>query len=196
MADGRFEVFLRFVAGLSSPRTAWILEEFLGKFPHQTTGRVNDWVKEEVKRRARNTESDAGKRRLLNTLHYLFESQNPALAQETLGSVETLSFSGLVLTPIDCTVLSHAIRPCDTINHLDLDSCRIQCEGLQRLGPALHKCQQLRLGLNDLGDSGVKLVSEEMHLSLKAPCQAREKAIKWILLPAWLRMHFKPHKGL
>ncbi|XP_032872048.1 NACHT, LRR and PYD domains-containing protein 3-like, partial [Amblyraja radiata] len=157
------EVFLRFVAGLSSPRTAWILEEFLGKFPHQTICRVIDWVKEEVKRRAGNTGSEADKRRLLNTLHYLFESQNPALAQQTLGSVETLSFSGLGLTPIDCAVLSHAIRPCDTIKHLDLGNCRIQCEGLQRLGPVLHKCQYLGLGDNDLGDSGVKLVSDALR---------------------------------
>ncbi|XP_055487400.1 NACHT, LRR and PYD domains-containing protein 3-like isoform X1 [Leucoraja erinacea] len=163
MTDGRFEVFLRFVAGLSSPRTAWILEEFLGKFPHQTICRVIDWVKGEVKRRAGNTGSEADKRSLLNTLHYLFESQNPALAQQTLGSVETLSFSRLGLTPIDCAVLSHAIRLCDTIKHLDLASCRIQCEGLQRLGPALHKCQHLGLGDNDLGDSGVKLVSAALR---------------------------------
>ncbi|XP_078250979.1 NLR family member X1-like [Rhinoraja longicauda] len=141
--DGRFEVFLRFVAGLSSPRSARILEEFLGPFPHQTTCRVIDWVKEEVQRKAENTGKDADKRRLLNTLHYLFESQNPALAQQTLGSVETLSFRGQGLTPIDCAVLSHVIRHCDIIKHLDLWSCRIQCEGLQRLGPVLHKCQHL-----------------------------------------------------
>ncbi|XP_032872747.1 NACHT, LRR and PYD domains-containing protein 3-like [Amblyraja radiata] len=163
MTDGRFEVFLRFVAGLSSSRTAWILEEFLGKFPHQTICRVSDWVKGEVKRRAGNTRSDAGKRRLLNTMHYLFESQNPALAQQTLGSVETLSFSELGLTPIDCVVLSHAIRLCDTIKRLNLWNCRIQCEGLQRLGPVLHKCQDLGLGGNDLGDSGVKLVSAALR---------------------------------
>ncbi|XP_032872013.1 NACHT, LRR and PYD domains-containing protein 3-like [Amblyraja radiata] len=163
MTDGRFEVFLRFVAGLSSPRTAWILEEFLGKFPHQTICRVIDWVKEEVNRRAGNTESETGKRSLLNTLHYLFESQNPLLAQQTLGSVENLSFRALGLTPIDCAVLSHAIRLCDTIKHLDLECCCIQCEGLQRLGPALHKCQELRLGGNDLGDSGVKLVSAALR---------------------------------
>ncbi|XP_032872142.1 ribonuclease inhibitor-like [Amblyraja radiata] len=96
-------------------------------------------------------------------MHYLFESQSPVLAQQTLGSVETLSFSGLGLTPIDCAVLSHVIRLCDTIKDLDLESCHIQCEGLQRLGPALHKCQCLRLGDNDLGDSGVKLASAALR---------------------------------
>ncbi|XP_072891276.1 NACHT, LRR and PYD domains-containing protein 3-like [Hemitrygon akajei] len=157
--DGRFEVFLRFVAGLSSPMTVRGLEEFLGPFPHQTTCRVIDWVKEEVKHQSGNTESEAGKRRLLNTLHYLFESQNRGLAQAALEDVEALSFSRLTLTPIDCAVLSHVIGLCDTIKHLDLWKCRIQCEGIQWLGPGLHKCQELRLGKNKLGVSGVELVS-------------------------------------
>ncbi|XP_072893609.1 NACHT, LRR and PYD domains-containing protein 3-like [Hemitrygon akajei] len=161
--DGRFEVFLRFVAGLSNPMTARGLEEFLGPFPNETTCRVIDWVKEEVKRRSGNTWSEAGKRSLLNTLHYLFESQNRPLAQATLGSVETLSFSEMTLTPIDCAVLSHAIGLCDTIKHLDLGNCHIQYEGIQWLGPGLHKCQELRLGRNELGDSGVKLVSAALR---------------------------------
>ncbi|XP_072894562.1 NACHT, LRR and PYD domains-containing protein 3-like [Hemitrygon akajei] len=161
--DGRFEIFLRFVAGLSSPMTARGLEEFLGPFPHETTCRVIDWVKEEVKRQSGNTESEDGKRSLLNTLHYLFESQNRGLAQAALGSVETLSFRGMTLTPIDCAVLAHVIGLCDTINHLDLENCHIQCEGIQRLGPGLHKCQELGLGWNELGDSGVKLVSAALR---------------------------------
>ncbi|XP_072893396.1 NACHT, LRR and PYD domains-containing protein 3-like [Hemitrygon akajei] len=161
--DGRFEVFLRFVAGLSNPMTARGLEEFLGPFPHQTTCRVIDWVKNEVKHQSGNMGSEAGKRSLLNTLHYLFESQNRGLAQAALGSLETLSFSGMTLTPIDCAVLSHAIGLCDTIKHLDLEKCHIQCEGIQRLGPGLHKCQELRLEENDLGDSGVKLVSAALR---------------------------------
>ncbi|XP_072891811.1 NACHT, LRR and PYD domains-containing protein 3-like isoform X1 [Hemitrygon akajei] len=163
--DGRFEVFLRFVAGLSFPMTARGLEEILGPFPHQTTCRVIDWVKEEVKRQSRNTRSEAGKRSFLNTLHYLFESQNRGLAQAALGSVESLSFSGMTLTPIDCAVLSHVIGFCDTIKHLDLENCHIQFEGIQRLGPGLHKCQELRLGVNELGDSGVKLVSAALKNS-------------------------------
>ncbi|XP_051886246.1 NACHT, LRR and PYD domains-containing protein 3-like isoform X1 [Pristis pectinata] len=163
MKDGRFEVFLRFVAGLSFPGSARGLEEFLGPFSHQTTCRVIDWVKEEVKWQIRNTRNEAGKRRLLNTLHYLYESQNCGLVQATLGSVETLSLSGLQLTPVDCVVLSHAIGFCDTIKHLDLNCCHIQCEGLQRLGPSLHKCQKLGLANNNLGDSGVKLVTAALR---------------------------------
>ncbi|XP_067835947.1 NACHT, LRR and PYD domains-containing protein 3-like, partial [Heptranchias perlo] len=163
--DGRFEIFLRFVVGLSSPQSARPLEEFLGPFLHQTICGVIDWVKEKVEGQIGNTESQTGKRNLLNAFHYLFESQNQTLARATVGSVGTLIFgdrdSGrtLQLTPIDCAVLSHVIGLCDTIKHLDLENCSIQCEGLQRLGPGLHKCQVLRLGRNKLGDSGMKLLS-------------------------------------
>ncbi|XP_072892755.1 NACHT, LRR and PYD domains-containing protein 3-like [Hemitrygon akajei] len=159
MTDGRFEVFLRFVAGLCSPMTAQVLEEFLGPFPHETTLRVIDWVKENFTRQIRSISSETGKRCLLQTLHCLFESQNHGLAQATVGSVEKISFSGFQLTPIDCAVVSHVIGLCDTIKHLDLWNCDIQCEGFHRLDPELHKCQELGLGQNELGDLGVKLVS-------------------------------------
>ncbi|XP_078060382.1 NACHT, LRR and PYD domains-containing protein 3-like isoform X2 [Mustelus asterias] len=161
--DGRFEIFLRFVAGLSSPQSARPLVEFLGPFLHQTTCRVIDWVKEKVEGQIGDTQTETGKRKLLNTFHYLFESQNKALARNTVGSMEKLSFSGLQLTPIDCAVLSHVIGLCDTIKHLDLWQCNIQCEGLQRLGPVLHKCQELSLGGNKVGDSGVKLLSAALR---------------------------------
>ncbi|XP_059818715.1 NACHT, LRR and PYD domains-containing protein 3-like isoform X2 [Hypanus sabinus] len=161
--DGRFEVFLRFVAGLSSSMTAQVLEEFLGPFHHQTICGVIEWVKDKVKHQIHNSAGEDDTRNLLNTLHYLFESQNRELAQDTLGTVEKLSFCEMLLTPIDCTVLSHVIGLCDTIKQLDFWNCRIQFEGIQRLGPGLHKCQELRLGGNILGDSGVTLVSAALE---------------------------------
>ncbi|XP_042202410.1 LOW QUALITY PROTEIN: NACHT, LRR and PYD domains-containing protein 3-like [Callorhinchus milii] len=146
--DGRFEIFLRFVAGLSSPRAAQPLEEFLGPFVHQTTCAVIEWLKGRVKAEMQNNKSDRGKRNLLNTLHYLFESQNQTLAQQTLGSVQRITLGGgsskMTLTPIDCVVLSQAIALCDTIKQLELSHCNIHDEGLQRLVPALYKCQELQ----------------------------------------------------
>ncbi|XP_067836890.1 NACHT, LRR and PYD domains-containing protein 3-like isoform X1 [Heptranchias perlo] len=161
--DGRFEIFLRFVVGLSSSQSARPLEEFLGPFLHRTICGVIDWVKEKVEGEIGNTESETGQRDLLNTFHYLFESQNQTLVRVTVGSVETLRFNGLRLTPIDCAVLSRVIGLCDTIKHLNLEYGSIRCEGLQRLGPALHKCRELSLGRNELGDSGVKLLSAALR---------------------------------
>ncbi|XP_072354291.1 NACHT, LRR and PYD domains-containing protein 3-like isoform X2 [Scyliorhinus torazame] len=154
--DGRFEIFLRFVAGLSSPQAARPLEEILGRFLHQTTCGVIDWVKEQIDGQIGNTKSKTDKRNLLDTFHYLFESQNKALARVTVGSMETLTFCNLIMTPIDCAVLSQIIGLCDTIKHLELENCHIQFEGLQQLEPVLHKCRVLSLRNNELKDSGVK----------------------------------------
>ncbi|XP_042201642.1 NACHT, LRR and PYD domains-containing protein 3-like isoform X2 [Callorhinchus milii] len=167
--DGRFQIFLRFVAGLSSPRAAQPLEEFLGTFVHQTTCAVIDWLMEKIKAQISDTDTVTGKGKLLNTLHYLFESQNQALAQLTLGSVQTLTLGdfssekALRLTPIDCVVVSQAIGLCDTIKLLNLSSCYIQKEGLQRLMPVLHKCQELQLGNNNLGDAGMKRMCDALR---------------------------------
>ncbi|XP_078087535.1 NACHT, LRR and PYD domains-containing protein 3-like [Mustelus asterias] len=160
---GRFEIFVRFVAGLSSPQSAQPLEEILGPFLKQTTSRVTDWVKEKVKAILGNTKGKIGKRSHMNILHYLSESQNKTLAQSTVGSVETFKFCGLRLSIIDCVVLSHVIGLCNLIKHLNLENCFIQFEGLQRLGPVLYRCRELRLGRNKLGDSGVKVLAEALR---------------------------------
>ncbi|XP_051890410.1 NACHT, LRR and PYD domains-containing protein 3-like [Pristis pectinata] len=171
--DGRYELFLRFVVGLSS-RSCQPLEEFLGPFPVETSHEVIDWIKREVDKRFENTGSRAAKRSLLNMFHYLFESQNLPLAQSTVGSVKMLKLGGLQMNPIDCAVLANVVGLCETINDLDLQNCSIQSDGLWWLRPGLHKCVVLRLWNNKLGDSGVKLLSaalkertckiQELHL--------------------------------
>ncbi|XP_059799726.1 NACHT, LRR and PYD domains-containing protein 3-like [Hypanus sabinus] len=161
--DGRFKVFLRFVAGLSSPMTARGLEEFLGPFPHETTCRVIDWVKEEVERQGGNAQSENAKSGLLNTLHYLSEARNRGLAEDALASVGQLSFCEIPLNLFDCEVLSHVIGLCDTIKRLDLWYCDMQSGAIQRLGPELHKCQHLSISGISLRESEVKLVSAALR---------------------------------
>ncbi|XP_038656758.1 NACHT, LRR and PYD domains-containing protein 3-like isoform X2 [Scyliorhinus canicula] len=184
--DGRFEILLRFVAGLSSSQSARPLEEFLGPFPHQTICRVIDWVKENVEGQIGNTKIKPNRTELLNTFHYLFESQNKALAQNTVGSVQALMFSGLSLTRIDCVILSHVIGLCDAIQHLDLQNCYIQYEGLQRLEPVLHKCHVLRFGMNKLGDSGMKLLSAVLRTT---DCKIQELGLEENRLTATSAQH-------
>uniref|UniRef100_A0A4W3J1H5 NACHT domain-containing protein n=1 Tax=Callorhinchus milii TaxID=7868 RepID=A0A4W3J1H5_CALMI len=181
--DGRFEIFLRFALGLSWPHTARQLEEILGPLPHASVCEAISWLKANVEAAIKQSGSEDGKRKLLHMMYYLFESQNNRLAQVTLGAVETLDFNRIRLNPLDCAVLSHVLQLCDTIKILSLESCKIGAEGIQRLGPALHKCRQLRcmslsivllhyihcvsfslsrLGVNNLGDSGVNAVITEI----------------------------------
>ncbi|XP_048406304.2 NACHT, LRR and PYD domains-containing protein 3-like isoform X1 [Stegostoma tigrinum] len=163
MEDGRFEIYLRFVIGLSSPQSAKPLTKVLGPFCCKIICQVIDWVKEVIGEQIRNSASKLDQRNLLNTLHYMFESQNKKLLQEIMESAEKLKLCDLRLTPVDYLVLSHVIDSCDSIRHLDMQNCYIQYEGLQRLNPVLHKCRVLRLSFNEFGDSGVKLLSAALR---------------------------------
>ncbi|XP_069759182.1 NACHT, LRR and PYD domains-containing protein 3-like isoform X2 [Narcine bancroftii] len=156
--DGRFEVFLRFVAGLSSPWSARPLEEFLEPFLSKTTHKVIDWIKETFEGELGPARS--GGKKLLNMLHYLYEAQNTPLTRQVMNTVETLSFKGMHLNPVDCVVLSHILGNSEMIKDLDLGGCTVQSEGLQRLVPQLHRFHILRLDNNKLGDSGVNLLSD------------------------------------
>uniref|UniRef100_A0A4W3GKU6 NACHT, LRR and PYD domains-containing protein 3-like n=2 Tax=Callorhinchus milii TaxID=7868 RepID=A0A4W3GKU6_CALMI len=179
--DGRFEIFLRFVVGLSSPHTARQLEEILGPLPHKSVCEAIDWLKLNVEARIRQAVGEGGKRKLLNMLYYLFESQNHRLAQITVGAVEKLDFSHFTLNPLDCAVLSHVFQLCDTIGNLNLNDCKIRVEGIQRLVPSLHKCKHLRLWGNNLGDSGV----EHLSVALRNPqCKIQSLGVASNLLTA------------
>ncbi|XP_038657040.1 NACHT, LRR and PYD domains-containing protein 3-like [Scyliorhinus canicula] len=119
----QFEIFLRFVAGLSSSQSAQPMEKILGRSLHQTTRQVIDWVKERFQEEIGNTANAFGNRWHLNTLHYLFETQNIALTRSIFESSKTLRLRGLQLTQVECALLSDGIGFCDTINELDIAFC-------------------------------------------------------------------------
>uniref|UniRef100_A0A4W3HFY2 NACHT domain-containing protein n=1 Tax=Callorhinchus milii TaxID=7868 RepID=A0A4W3HFY2_CALMI len=143
--DGRFEIFLQFVVGLSCPHTARQLEEILGPLHHESVGEAIYWLKVNVEAAIKQSWSEGGKRKLLNMMYYLFESHDNSLAQYTLEAVDILDFSSLALNPLDCAVLSHVLQLCDTIENLDLHQNNIGAEGMQRLVPALHNVNQTSL---------------------------------------------------
>uniref|UniRef100_A0A4W3GVX6 NACHT, LRR and PYD domains-containing protein 3-like n=1 Tax=Callorhinchus milii TaxID=7868 RepID=A0A4W3GVX6_CALMI len=173
--DGRFEIFLRFVVGLSWPHTARQLEEILGPLPNASVCEAISWLKVNFERAIKQSGNKDGNRKLLNMMYYVFESQNNRLVQDTLGTVERLDLSGFALNPLDCAVLSHVLQLCDTIHKLDLNSCYIGDEEIQRLGPALPKCRHLRLESNNLGDCGVKPLCEALR---KTECKIQSLKLR------------------
>ncbi|XP_060709483.1 NACHT, LRR and PYD domains-containing protein 3-like isoform X2 [Hemiscyllium ocellatum] len=160
-ADPQFKMFLRFTAGLSSPGSARILKDLLGPLPHETTCSVIDWVKTQV-------EVSSTKRRLLESMYYLFESQHTGLMQLAVGLRGTLTLgddfpgNAIPLSPLDCSVLGSVIQRCGEVQELNLSNCGLGTEGIQRLASALHKCKVLRLRGNNLTDDGVNLLSETL----------------------------------
>nr|XP_042703370.1 NACHT, LRR and PYD domains-containing protein 3-like [Chrysemys picta bellii] len=154
--EGDYEIFSRFLAGLSHPATRMPLEKYVGRFSAEATHKVIGWLSEMNYEELQSREDPEGKRRLMNVLNLLFESRNSQLVCDVVGKDANVDFSELYLMPVDCTVLAYVLSCCEEIQRLTLDSCFIQNEGLERLRPELHKVRELSLSDNDLKDEAMK----------------------------------------
>uniref|UniRef100_A0ACB8G814 Uncharacterized protein n=1 Tax=Sphaerodactylus townsendi TaxID=933632 RepID=A0ACB8G814_9SAUR len=159
---GEYEIFSRFLCGLSHHATRAPLEALLGKFSEVTTKRVIEWLANtdwkfflsmDAGGRRKGTEN---KRKAVNVFHLLFEAHNSLLTRQAFAETAHVDFSELFLMPVDCIILAYVLGCCRQIACLNLDSCLIQVEGLHRLGPQLHKIRELSLRNNDLKDAAVK----------------------------------------
>ncbi|XP_066467174.1 NACHT, LRR and PYD domains-containing protein 12-like [Tiliqua scincoides] len=165
---GEYEIFLRFLCGLSHPATRAPLEAILGKVSPDTTKRTIDWLLQVKDSDFLSTEDYEGKRKALNVFSWLFEAHNSQLVRQVMGDAPCLNFSELFLMPVDCTILAYILSCCKEIEVLNLDSCLIRSEGLWKFSSQLHKVKELRLYNNDLRDSAMK----DLVTALKHPdCQ-------------------------
>ncbi|XP_072288078.1 NACHT, LRR and PYD domains-containing protein 12-like [Pyxicephalus adspersus] len=150
--DGRAEILLRFLCGLSDSSTRFLLKPFLGEMSAQASRAVITWLHEKVIK-LRSNKTTKGQRDLLNVLYCLYESRNKELVLQCFKSEKTFVMSEISLSPLDCSVLSFIIKSCEEIEKLSLRKCKIQSEGVKKLSPALHNIKNLSLVKRTLDDS-------------------------------------------
>ncbi|XP_077346632.1 NACHT, LRR and PYD domains-containing protein 3-like isoform X1 [Lithobates pipiens] len=150
--DGRAEIFLRFLCGLSDSSTRSMLESHVGGFSAEASREVISWIQRKTKEQ-KPDKSIRGSRDLLNVFYYLHESGNKELVLQCIGSKRVIDFSGITLTSVDCSVLSFILQSCRETEHLNLKGCNVQNEGLRKLVPALHTIRSLSFYNNNLTDS-------------------------------------------
>ncbi|XP_071970855.1 NACHT, LRR and PYD domains-containing protein 3-like isoform X2 [Engystomops pustulosus] len=148
--DGRGEMFLRFLCGLSDATTRSLLTGYLDTRAAQASRDVITWLKNFIIEEQRLEESKDKKRHLLRTFYYLFESRNKALVQESLQLYTELDFSDVHMWDIDCTVLAFIMEICTNIKEINLSGCSLDTKGLERLLPGLNNLQNLSLAGNNL----------------------------------------------
>ncbi|XP_075049208.1 NACHT, LRR and PYD domains-containing protein 3-like [Mixophyes fleayi] len=156
--DGRAEIFLRFLSGLSDDSTRSLLMPYLGELSTQASKHVISWLSRLTPLVMKQERDHDDKRKALNIFAYLFETRNKKLVAEFFGSSKEFEFSEYHLTPLDCTVLSFVLEACGEIESLDLDTCFIQHEGLEKLAPVLHNIEDLSLTQNDLKDEDMQII--------------------------------------
>nr|UZC48671.1 NACHT, LRR and PYD domains-containing protein 3-like protein isoform X1 [Aquarana catesbeiana] len=150
--DGRAEIFLRFLCGLSDSSTRSMLKSHVGELSIQAARHAIAWIKENIVEKLKAVQSIEDKTDLLKLFYCLYESRNKALVSQCIGS-NNVDLSGISLTPLDCSVLSFNLQCCKGTEEVNLSSCNIQSEGLRKLIPALHNIKSLRLYRNHLTDS-------------------------------------------
>ncbi|CAI9589998.1 unnamed protein product, partial [Staurois parvus] len=149
--DGRAEIVLRFLCGLSDSSTRSMLKSYVGELSTQAAKHVITWIQKEITEKRSDKYTDRDKRYLLNAFYCLHESRNKTLVSQCIGS-NKMDFSDVLLSPLDCSVLSFILQSCRDIE-VNLSSCRIQSEGLRKFIPALKNIKSLRLYGNQLKDS-------------------------------------------
>ncbi|XP_032872137.1 NACHT, LRR and PYD domains-containing protein 3-like [Amblyraja radiata] len=154
--DDRFNIFSRFLVGLSSRRSINWLERILGSISPDASSSIADWIKECVKKLHSNLAGKLAQGQFLNILHCLFEFGDPQLTTEALEPVRTIKFNQCSLNTFDCVVLSRTLICCGPIEELDLSSCGVKREGIRYLQPVLYKCKVLRLKSNQLTDDCIE----------------------------------------
>ncbi|CAI9580148.1 unnamed protein product [Staurois parvus] len=149
--DGRAEIFLRFLCGLSDSSTRSMLKSHVGELSTQAARHVITWIQEKIAEQ-RSEKSRRGTRELLDVFYCLHETRNKALVSQCVGAIKHVDFSGIPFSPLDCSVLSFILQSCKE-TELNLNLCNIQSEGLRKLMPALHIIKSLSLERNHLTDS-------------------------------------------
>ncbi|XP_019344162.1 NACHT, LRR and PYD domains-containing protein 3 [Alligator mississippiensis] len=156
--EGTYDIFLRFLAGLSHPATRAPLERFLGKLSADAAHHVIMWLSEFNCQAVQSSAGPVGQRKLMNEFTLLFESRNRQLVCDVLGLSVCLDFTKFHLMLVDCTVLGYILSCCEEVERLTLNACFIQDTGLEQLGPELHKVRELSLVDNDLKDPSMKVI--------------------------------------
>ncbi|OCT69359.1 NACHT, LRR and PYD domains-containing protein 12 [Xenopus laevis] len=156
--DGRGEIFIRFISGLSDMSTRSQLKPYFGDLSSEASKHVIALLNDMSSSVTSHEDDGVDKRKTLNVYACLSESRNKALVSETIGKNTIFDLSEFHLAPLDCTVLSFILESFKEVELLDLDACFIQTEGLERLAPTLHKIKDLSLSQNNMRDEDLRII--------------------------------------
>ncbi|XP_039616344.1 NACHT, LRR and PYD domains-containing protein 3-like [Polypterus senegalus] len=139
--DGRFEILVRFLAGLARPSVFKTLGEVMGEFERKTEKQILEWVK----KKAREALQGGDKHKALRVCQWLYETQNKRLIRDAIGKDLKMDFSEMTLSPLDCAVLGSVISRCGELEELNLLGTKLTSECIRRLAPGLICCKRVDL---------------------------------------------------
>ncbi|CAN0425786.1 unnamed protein product [Lampetra planeri] len=155
--DGRFDVFQRFFCGLASSTPWKFFERILDPPSADSQKEIIEWLNRSMETQKSN------KHRLISLLHCVHELHDSKSLSDATRSVTMIDLSHTRLSLPDCAAISwillHREEP---VEKFDLSGCGIGTEEMKRLQPGLHRCKELVLSGNKIGDSGLRLLADGM----------------------------------
>ncbi|KAI5092455.1 NACHT, LRR and PYD domains-containing protein 12-like isoform X1 [Silurus meridionalis] len=179
--NGHFDLFLRFLLGLSLDSNQALLRSLLPKPCSESLEETVNYIKEKIR-----MESSA--ERTINLFHCLNELNYNSLVEEIHNFLRSGQQSEKELQPDQCSALAYVLLTSENVmNEFDLKMCNTSSEGYRRLLPVVktsrkaslagvnltdESCEtlasilqsanshlvELDLSFNSLGDLGVKLL--------------------------------------
>ncbi|XP_078266270.1 NACHT, LRR and PYD domains-containing protein 12-like [Rhinoraja longicauda] len=155
-SSGHLDLFLRFLCGLGTKTTQQSLNGLMTscEIQHDEVTRIIQFLKQKLQK-------DIPPEKCLTLLLCLIELDDNSLVVQFSRMLATGTAPYQTLSPHDCSALALVLQMSDQKSEtFNLSECKITSIGLRRLAPVLPSFTSLTMNGSNLGDSGVKVLSE------------------------------------
>ncbi|KAM4611526.1 NACHT, LRR and PYD domains-containing protein 1 homolog [Polymixia lowei] len=158
---GHLDLFNRFLSGILSERNTKLLSRQVGLYCNSE--KLVSCRQKMISDLKALCESGA---HMLNSLHCLFEQQDPSLAQALQPETLRVNVSDEALSPMDYNAIKYFLNLTEgNLSELDLTGTNISSEALRELQPHLVRCERLWLGENTLDMDTIHAIADVLQLS-------------------------------
>ncbi|XP_043558887.1 NLR family CARD domain-containing protein 3-like isoform X2 [Chiloscyllium plagiosum] len=155
---GHFDLFLRFLCGFGTQKNQQIMKGLM------TSCEINrDDITKVVQIFKKKLQEDIPPEKCITILQCLSELEDNSLVKETRKIIVAGTVTSRTLTPAEYSALAFVLQMSNgDMEALDLSQLKISSVGFQRLVPVLPHFTSLKMIGSNLGDSGVKILSQVM----------------------------------